>query len=565
MRITFCGAATGVTGSCHLITTDKHQILLDCGQFQGGAAEDAMNYQDFPFNPAEIETVVVSHAHIDHCGRLPLLVKRGFKGTIYASSATADLLDVMLKDSAHIHETEAERKNRKAQRAGRELVEPLYTAKDAEDTLKFIRPVLYDTLVEINDQMKIVFNDAGHILGSGIVELWVTEGEDTSKIVFSGDIGMNDRPILADPVRIKKADYVIMETTYGDRLHEANLTSIDKLIEIIKTTTQRGGNVVIPSFAVGRTQELIFELNKIYDGKGPLHDAIKDVPVYVDSPMAIEATEIFKNNAQVYDEDMRNFLMRGDHPLDFPNLHFSRTSEESQRINVDLTPKVIISASGMCDAGRIRHHLKHNLWNEKSSIVFVGYQAEGSLGRAIVEGASEVTLFGETINVAAEIHNLEGFSGHADRDALYAWLCGFEKKPKAIFLVHGEMDAKRNFAAFVKENKGWDCEVVEGFDTYALACRNGVEYSEDGSIKDDLDAEKVAAAKVAAEAEFASGEEIQLVRHRIANIHSALEDVLYNTTTSIQNDITPEQLTRIKNIVAALEKDTLDLGASVSK
>ena len=550
MRITFCGAATDVTGSCHLIESGNHKILLDCGQFQGGAAEDAMNYQEFPFDPAEIECVVVSHAHIDHCGRLPLLVKRGFKGPIYANSATSDLLSVMLKDSAHIHEQDAERRNRKAQRAGRPMEEPLYTSADAEDTLKFIHPVLYDTLVPLNEDMKIVFNDAGHILGSAIIELWVTEEGETSKIVFSGDIGMNERPILQDPVRIKKADYVIMETTYGNRLHEANLTSIEKLIDIIVTTTQRGGNVVIPSFAVGRTQELIFELNKIYDGTGPIHDALKDVPVYVDSPMAIEATRVFRENAQVYDEEMKNFLMKGDHPLDFPNLHFTRTSEDSQRINIDTTPKVIISASGMCEAGRIRHHLKHNLWNDKCSIVFVGYQAEGSLGRSLVEGADEVTLFGETISVAAEIHNLEGFSGHADRDGLFQWLCGFEKKPRAIFLVHGEMESKRSFAEFVKSRKGWDCEVVEGYDTYGLAL---------GS--DDMDVTEGSVA----EQEFASGEEIQKVRSRIATIHNALEDVLYNTTTSIQDCITPEELTRIKNIVASLEKDTLDLGASISK
>ena len=550
MRITFCGAATDVTGSCHLIESGNHKILLDCGQFQGGAAEDAMNYQDFPFDPAEIECVVVSHAHIDHCGRLPLLVKRGFKGPIYASSATADLLDVMLKDSAHIHEQDAERRNRKAQRAGRPMEEPLYTAQDAEDTLKFIHPVLYDTLFPLNDDMKIVFNDAGHILGSAIIELWVTEEGETGKIVFSGDIGMNDRPILQDPVRIKKADYVIMETTYGNRLHEPNPISIEKLIDIIAKTTQRGGNVVIPSFAVGRTQELIFELNKIYDGEGPLHDALKDVPVYVDSPMAIEATRIFRENAQVYDDEMKDFLMKGDHPLDFPNLRFTRTSEESQRINIDTKPKVIISASGMCEAGRIRHHLKHNLWNDKCSVVFVGYQAEGSLGRALVEGTKEITLFGETINVAAEIYNLEGFSGHADRDGLFDWLNGFEKQPRAIFLVHGEMESKRSFAEFVKSRKGWECEVVEGYDTYALALG-----SDDMSVTEGPVAEQ----------EFASGEEIQKVRSRIATIHNALEDVLYNTTTSIQDCITPEDLTKIKNIVASLEKDTLDLGASISK
>ncbi|HPX71108.1 MAG TPA: MBL fold metallo-hydrolase [Bacillota bacterium] len=549
MKVQFCGAATGVTGSCHMVSTEKHSILLDCGLFQGGASEDAQNYEDFPFNPADIECVVLSHAHIDHCGRLPLLVKRGFKGKIYATTPTAELLDVMLKDSAHIQEQEAIWQNRKAQRAGKPLVEPLYTTQDAEDTLKFVVPVLYDTLVEINDQMKIVFNEAGHILGSAIIELWVTEDDGTCKMVFSGDLGMVDRPILRDPVRIKKADYVILEATYGDRLHEPNPISIERLIDIIAHTTKRGGNVVIPSFAVGRTQELIFELNKVWDGSGPMHDALKDVPVYVDSPMAIEATEIFKHNAQVYDEEMKSFLLAGDHPLDFPNIHFTKTSEESQRINFDTTPKVIISASGMCDAGRIRHHLKHNLWNPKSSVVFVGYQAEGSLGRLILNGAEEVKLFGETIKVAAEIHNLEGFSGHADRDGLFNWLCGFEKKPRAIFLVHGESSSKHSFAAFVKEHLGWDCEVVEGVDLYSLACGSD-EYSVQG--------------KDAAVAEFAAPEEMRDVRRRLSDIHNTLEDVLYNAITAIQADMPPEQLARIKNVIAALEKDTMDLSSHIS-
>ncbi|MBR5925787.1 MAG: MBL fold metallo-hydrolase, partial [Firmicutes bacterium] len=469
MKLRFCGAATGVTGSCHLVSTDKHKILLDCGMFQGGKAMEALNHEPFPFNPAEIECVVISHAHIDHCGRLPLLVKQGFKGNIYTSDATADLLDIMLKDAAHIHEQDSKWQTKRNLRAGKEAAEPLYTMNDAMATIELIRPVRYDQLLELNDQMKVVFNDAGHILGSAIIELFCTEKEgQTVKLVFSGDLGMGSRPILCDPKIIHKADYVMMETTYGDRLHEPNAQSIARLLDIAVTTTKRGGNVVIPSFAVGRTQELLYELNKVYDGTGPMHEALKDVPVYVDSPMAAAATEVFKNNAQVYDEETKEYIIKGDHPLDFMNLHFTPTSEESQRINVDPTPKIIISASGMCDAGRIRHHLKHNLWNPKNSIVFVGYQAEGSLGRRLVDGEKTVTLFGEEINVAAEVHNLEGFSGHADRDALYAWLCGFEKQPKNIFLVHGETASKEGFAKYVKENKGWDCTVSTGYDEFDL-------------------------------------------------------------------------------------------------
>ena len=426
MKIQFCGASSGVTGSCHLITTEKHKILLDCGQFQGGKAQEALNYEEFPFDPAEIEYMVLSHAHIDHCGRIPLLIKRGFKGSIYCTDATADLLDVMLKDSGYIHEKEAQWKNKKNERAGRPLVEPLYTYNDAVDSLKYVKPVLYDQLIELNDEMKIVFNDAGHILGSAITELWVTEGDSVSKIVFSGDLGVKDRPILRDPTIIKKADYVIMETTYGNRLHPKNPLDVKNLLDIIRDTAEKGGTTVIPSFAVGRTQELIYELNRVYESNSEYHEAFKNLNVYVDSPMATTATEVFKKNAQVFDEETKEYIAKGDNPLDFENLKFTRTSQESVWLNTDPEPKVIISASGMCDAGRIRHHLKHNLWNRKSSIVFVGYQAEGTLGRMLIDGAQEVTLFGEKVQVNARIYNLQGFSGHADRDGLLEWLKGFQ-------------------------------------------------------------------------------------------------------------------------------------------
>ncbi|MDO5441408.1 MAG: MBL fold metallo-hydrolase [Bacillota bacterium] len=546
MKIKFCGAALGVTGSCHLITTDNHKILFDCGMFQGGKAMEALNYEDFPFNPAEIECVVISHAHIDHCGRLPLLVKNGFKGDIYASDATADLLDVMLKDAAHIQEQDAEWQSKRNLRAGKKAVEPLYTAHDVEDTLKFIRPVRYDQLFELNDQMKIVFNDAGHILGSAIIELFCEEEGKTTKLVFSGDLGMSERPILNNPKIIHKADYVVMETTYGDRIHEANATSISRLLDIAVETVKRGGNVVIPSFAVGRTQELLFELNKVYDGTGPMHDALIDVPVYVDSPMAIKATEIFKNNAQAYDEETREYILRGDHPLDFKNLHFTQTSQESQAINIDNKPKIIISASGMCDAGRIRHHLKHNLWNKKNSIVFVGYQAADTLGRRILEGVKTVTLFGEEVSVAAQIHNLEGFSGHADRDALFAWLTGFEKMPKKVFLVHGEMEAKENFAKFVEERCGWQPVVVRGYNEYDLAAGDETENE-------------------TAELAFALDEDVESLRRRISDMHSELESILYNTKLAVDGEISVKRMVELKNNIAELEKDIYGLGATITK
>ncbi len=546
MKIKFCGAATGVTGSCHLISTEKHKVLLDCGMFQGGKAMEALNKEPFPFNASEIEAVVISHAHIDHCGRLPLLVKQGFKGVIYASDATADLLPVMLRDSAHIHEQDSQWQNKRNLRAGKPNVEPLYTTNDAEATISLIRPVRYDQLIELNDEMKIVFNDAGHILGSAIIEVFCDEEGSTTKLVFSGDIGMSGRPILKDPTIIHKADYVVMETTYGNRLHESNKDSISKLLDIAVATVQRGGNVVIPSFAVGRTQELLFELNKVYDGMGPMHELLKSVPVYVDSPMATTATEIFKDNAQAYDDETRAYILKGDHPLDFKNLHFTASSQESQAINFDNRPKIILSASGMCDAGRIRHHLKHNLWDKKNSIVFVGYQAEGTLGRRLVDGEKSVTLFGEEINVAAEIHNLEGFSGHADRDALFAWLNGFEKKPKQIFLVHGESDAKQGFAEYVKANKGWDCEIVHGYDEYNLQA---------GEISDGQNAEM----------DFASGEEIDKLRFRVAAMHSELENILYSTHLAVDQSVSAKRMSELKNKLAELEKDVFALGATVTK
>jgi metallo-beta-lactamase family protein len=546
MKIKFCGAATSVTGACFLITTERHQILLDCGQFQGSNAMDRMNYEPFPFVPSEIECVVLSHAHIDHCGRLPLLCKRGFTGRIYCTDATADLLEVMLLDSAHIHEQEAKWKTRKALRAGRKPVEPLYTTEDALVALKQVTPILYDQLVDINDQMKIVFNDAGHILGSAITELWTKEGDRTSKLVFTGDIGAHGRPILRDPVFIKKADYVVMESTYGNRIHEENAMSIRRLLDIILETTSRGGNVVIPSFAVGRTQELIYELNRIYDGDSPERDMLKDIHVYVDSPMAIAATEVFKKNAQVFDRETREYLLKGDHPLDFANLHFTLTTDESRLINIDTTPKVIISASGMCEAGRIRHHLKHNLWNPKASIVFVGYQAEETLGRRLRDGAEEVTLFGENVRVRAQIYNLEGFSGHADQRALMAWLAHFQREPHDIFLIHGELDSKVDFAAYVKETLGWDCTVVTGYDEYELS-------------------EVTTLTATIPEKEFVSDEQVQEVHTRIARIHDALENVLYDTSMAIYSELTPERMVEIKNTVAQLEKGVLNLGSTVTQ
>ena len=548
MKIKFCGASTGVTGSCHLLTSGEHKILLDCGQFQGGKAQDALNYEKFPFEPSEIECVVLSHAHIDHCGRLPLLTKRGFEGKIYCTDATADLLSVMLKDSAYIHEKETEWKNRKAERAGREQVEPLYTIEDAEKTLSLVSPILYDQQIAINPDMKIVFNDAGHILGSAITELWVTEDDKESKIVFSGDLGMEGRPILRDPTYIKKADYVIMETTYGNRIHKELGSGVEKLIEIILNTTRRGGNVVIPSFAVGRTQELIYELNRFYDSNNEYRKELDKIFVYVDSPMATAATEIFRRNAQVFDEETREYILKGDNPLEFKNLKFTRSSKESQDLNFNKEPKIIISASGMCEAGRIRHHLKHNLWNPKNSIVFVGYQGQGTLGRSLVEGVKMVTLFGEEIQVNAEIHNLEGFSGHADQNGLFAWLAHFEQRPKQIFLVHGEEESKKDFAKLVNEKLSYEPIVVMGNSEFEL----------------DMNKSEIVNMDSARE-QAAEADQIQKVRDKLSSIHLDLEQILYSANLAVEENISDKKITLINNIIQELEKSTINLATAVNE
>lgn len=542
MRVKFCGAVQSVTGSCHLITIDNHKILLDCGQFQGGKQQEALNFMDFPFDPEEIEAVVLSHAHIDHCGRIPLLAKRGFRGNIYCTDATADLLEIMLRDSGYIHEKEAEWKNRKNERVGIPLIEPLYTVKEAEESLKLVRPVLYDQLFEINESMKACFNDAGHILGSAITELWVTEGENTSKLVFSGDLGVKDRPILRDPTVIKKADFLIMESTYGNRLHPKEEGNIEALMEIVEATAKRGGTVVIPSFAVGRTQELIYDLAKIYKTDGKYKELLDSLKVYIDSPMATNATEIFKNNAQVFDEEAREFLMSGTNPLDFGSLEFTKSTEESQILNEKKEPKIIISASGMCEAGRIRHHLKHNLWDSRNSIVFVGYQAEGTLGRRLIEGAEEVVLFGEVIKVQAQIHNLQGFSGHADRDGLFGWLSSFIRRPEQIFLVHGEKEAKEDFAAYVKENLSLNINVVEDISEF------------------DLEASK----KISIEQAIAHEQDEEFldeIKAKIARVHNEMEQILYDANLHLGESKNPDVISEINNKILDIEKGVVGISS----
>ncbi len=427
MKITFLGANHEVTGSCTLIEAAGQRFLIDCGMEQG---KDVYENQPIPVAPGEIDWVLATHAHIDHTGMLPLLVRNGFRGKIYATNPTVELCGIMLRDSAHIQEFEAEWKNRKGQRSGAEPVEPMYTVQDAEAAMKLFVGKAYEQRFQLAPGIEARFVDVGHLLGSASIELWITEGETTTKLVFSGDIGNLDQPIIKDPAYIKEADYAFMESTYGDRSHGPKPDYVSELTKILQRTFDRGGNVVIPSFAVGRTQEMLYFIREIKE-KG-LVTGHGNFPVYIDSPLAIEATRIFKNtDPDCFDADTRALLEKGIDPIAFPGLRVSVTSDESRMINADRVPKVIISASGMCEAGRIRHHLKHNLWRPECTILFVGYQAVGTLGRTLIEGAVTVKLFGETIDVQAEICQLTGISGHADREGLLRWVNSFEPETKA--------------------------------------------------------------------------------------------------------------------------------------
>jgi metallo-beta-lactamase family protein len=446
MHLTFLGAAGMVTGSSYLLEIGNKKFLVDCGMFQGSKSITALNRRPFLFNPGEIEAVFLTHAHIDHSGLLPRLCKSGFKGAIYATKATAELSSIMLPDSGHIQEFDAEIANRKGQRAGRKPIEPLYTVDEAYSCLQQFSPNPYDLAIKISDEVTLTFREAGHILGSSMVEIVATENGETTKILFSGDLGQPDQPIIRNPATIEQADYLVLESTYGDRVHDQR-DPIERLAQYINETVERGGNIVIPSFAVGRTQTILYELYSLFkDG------LIPKIPVIIDSPLAISATEIFLKNTQEYDSEAYNLLYKDqEHPLSFPQLTVTKTAEESKAINSLDHPAIIISASGMADAGRILHHLKHNLWRPESTVLFVGYQAEGSLGRRLLDGFKKVRIMGEEISVKATIANLEGFSAHADKDQLINWLNNFKSKPANIFIVHGEPKMSEPFATLISE------------------------------------------------------------------------------------------------------------------
>ena len=463
MKLTFLGAAHEVTGSCTLVEAAGHRFLVDCGMEQG---RDTYENEDLPCAPGEIEAVLITHAHIDHSGRLPYLYKNGFRGPIFATDATTDLCDIMLEDSAHIQEQEAEWKNRKAQRSGREPVEPDYTVQDALAVMEQFAPQPYGKPVEVLDGVEATFTDVGHLLGSASITLRIRENGRTETIVFSGDIGNRNQPMLRDPQYLTTADYVVMESTYGNRSHGPKPDYVGELAAVIQRTFDRGGNVVIPSFAVGRTQEMLYFIRQIKaEGRVKGHGEFE---VYVDSPLANKSTTIFRENySECFDQEALDLVRSGQNPLQFPGLRISETKEDSVAINADPNPKVILSAAGMCDAGRIRHHLKHNLWREECTILFVGYQAAGSLGRTLLEGADQVKLFGEEVQVNAEIAQMSGMSGHADHDGLLRWLHSFAPKPGYVFVNHGDDEVCAGFAKEL-EGEGYAAEAPYPGGSYLL-------------------------------------------------------------------------------------------------
>jgi len=471
MKLTFIGAAHEVTGSCTLLCACGKNILIDCGMEQGG---DTYENCALPVLPSDIDAICLTHAHIDHSGMLPAMVAKGYRGPIYCTEATQRLCTIMLQDSAHIQEQEAEWKNRKAERAGSAEYVPTYTVQDAIESLKLFQTFHYQKPADIFDGITISFSDAGHLLGSSSIHFTITEDGTTKTVLFSGDLGNVERPLIRDPQNPPDADYIVIESTYGDRIHGERPDYIAQLTKIMQETFSAGGNLVIPSFAIGRTQELLYLFRMMKEEE--LVEGFENFIVYVDSPLAVEATKIYQDNlTDYYDAETLELLAAGKNPISFPGLRLSVTTEESRAINFDVVPKVILSASGMCEAGRIRHHLKHNLWKENNTILFVGYQAEGTLGRKLLNGAKTVHLFGEEISVKARIESMVGISGHADRDMLLGWLGSLKKPPVKVFINHGADIVCDNFAQTIQNKLQFETTAPYSGDTYDLTTGECIE------------------------------------------------------------------------------------------
>ena len=546
MKVTFCGATKTVTGSNFLVEGAGKKFLVDCGLYQGGAKDEIKNEEPFPYDINEIDFMLLTHAHIDHSGRIPKLYKEGYRNPIYATNATCDLCAIMLPDSGHIQETETEWKNRKRIRRGEEELVPIYDAETAAKSLELFKGEPYNQIIELDDDIHVRFNDAGHMLGSSIIEIWIRENGENKKIVFSGDLGNNDIPLLAEPTIIQDANFLVMESTYGNRLHIKNENKAKTFINIVTDTIKNGGTVVIPSFAVGRTQEILYELNKIKDSEDDSPEferkyrLLMNTPVYVDSPLAISATEVFKENMDLFDEETQELIRRGDNPLEFPGLKFTQTVEESKALNESNESAIIISASGMCEVGRIKHHLKHNIWNPKNTILFVGYQAPGTLGRKIVDGAKTVKIFGEEVAVNARVEYIEGYSGHADQAGLLHFVDSFVKKPNHIFLVHGEEESQKDLRDKINEKFDLPVSIPDYCESFDLT--NTVQAT--GNIrKRNLNEYK----------KLEVIDRMETLKEELADMESIVkEDILANTV----ND---DEISKLNERIKELEKQIVEI------
>ncbi len=544
MKITFLGATKIVTGSNFLVEAAGKRFLVDCGLYQGKEELEELNYREFDYNPAEIDFMLLTHAHIDHSGRIPKLYNDGFKGPIYAHKATCDLCSIMLPDSGHIQEMESQWKNKKRVRKGQKEKQPLYTADDAIKCMEIFKPVKYDEIIQVDKNIFVRFNDAGHMLGSSTIEIWAIEDGKETKTVFSGDLGNNDIPLLSEPTMIDNCDYLVMESTYGSRLHNRNDQKAEMFLNIVSETINNGGTVVIPSFAVGRTQEILYEINKIKENR---HDeefmekyrTLMKVPVYVDSPLAISATQVFKENMDLFEDEVKEEMQRGNNPLEFPGLKFTQTADESKALNESNEASIIISASGMCDVGRIKHHLKHNIWNPNSTILFVGYQAPGTLGYQIVNGAKKVTIFGEEFAVNARIEYIEGYSGHADQEWLMNFIYSFLTKPKHIFLVHGEEESQDVLRDKILEKTGIGVSIPE--------------YGECYELDDNLKVENKVRLKKSISLKSEVLERLERLTDEIDDMQAAVKEDVKDS------DLRDEDIFRINEKIKELEKQILNV------
>jgi metallo-beta-lactamase family protein len=446
LKVEFLGGVRTVTGSATLLEKGSLRWLVDCGMFQGGKELEERNRNVQSYRANDLSFILLTHAHIDHSGLIPKLVKEGFRGKVICTKATHDLCEVMLKDSGHIQEIETEWQNRKNKRSGKNEATPLYTVEDAERSLQYFQTVGYGEILSLGDGLKVRFQDAGHILGSAMIELWVEEEKGEKKLVFSGDLGSRGQPIVRDPFPVGEGDALWLESTYGNRLHKSREETVEEFLKIVREAIREQAKVVIPAFAIERTQDIIYTIGQLIR-KG----LIPSLPVYIDSPLAISATEIFKKNSDCFDQETKALLLGGEDPLELPEILYTQSTEESKAINEDSRPGIIISASGMCDSGRIQHHLKHHLWREASHIVFIGYQAEGTIGRRIVDGAKTVRLFGEEIAVRAHIHTLGGFSAHADQKGLLEWLSHLKNPQLEVFINHGEEKISMELSKIIRQ------------------------------------------------------------------------------------------------------------------